>query len=854
MPISIPQFLLESSVCLALFYGFYHFLLRRETFFQLNRAYLLLMPLVSMAIPLANIQLTTDAPSPTIEAIYPIIVQAQQFQQQAWEQMERPTPAFSLSVADLLLGVYLLGAFFMATALVRGLWRLFSIIRRSRCEQEGRLTLLRPAEDIPASSFFSYIFWKGEDIPEAKRIILEHELVHVRQRHSLDVLVMELWVVLKWFNPLIYLYRRSLQATHEYIADRYVARQMGSAYQYATFLASHSLQGSCHPLTNTFAAYLRKRLAMLGQRESDRWQAGKYLLCLPLLGMLMALFSFNLSEKLPGSGLRQAESYLQELGRENIFELPVIKQAGGSSFNMATYGPEVTLGADNLAKAQPYYLKWGAQSINLLWVNDPDHGESAFLPITELSFSKFQELCLVVPSLWNGHTPSPIQMLALAVEQDGEGLYTCEEGDIGNWTCFEATVTKARPGDHLSLVLKDSRGEVFAARIALLQSGARPGAAGLSAFIREKWAEYSRRAVIEARTPKPLFRHSGKLLRWGENEAFFVRREPPEPEEASITVSREEFSRMLRADAALFDKGYPLRISRFWFVQVFHPEKKEWERIIFRSTKEKEPYRLDPLRREEVLAKVAEGANRARFAILYDNPENERQNNLQLEVWIDSAPPEEKPLFPEEGVTLNPAGVYPYQYINRPGEKSLIKIDTTVEKYRWMYDNYKDGKTLDVAPIPGFRTVRRAVTLADVILSEPEIGKVELLVKNPVNTEQLSEYHDFSGQKVYLYWRGQAGAADEHAMSLAEFRNARETGLELKVGAKRLPLRQAELLFVPESGPAYKCITDSVARPEVQAAIGKLQRRSSVFVTNIVVEGEQGQPLLFPLSFAFNLR
>lgn len=831
MPISIPQFLLESSACLALFYGFYHFLLRRETFFQLNRAYLLLMPLVSLAIPLANIQLSTDAPSPAIEAIYPIVAQAQQFQQQAWEQMESPTPAFSLSLADLLLGIYLLGVLLMSLFLVRGLVRLFRIIRRSRREQEGRLTLLRPVEDIPAASFFSYIFWKGEDMPEAKRIILEHELVHVRQRHSLDVLLMELWVILKWFNPLIYLYRRSLQATHEYIADRYVARQMGSAYQYAAFLASHSVPGSCHPLTNTFAAYLRKRLAMLGQRESNRWRAGKYLLCLPLLGILMALFSFNLSEKLPGSGLRQAESYLQELGRENIFELPAPPPA-----------------------EHPQYLKWGTQSINLLWVNDPDHGESAFLPTTELSFSTFQELCQVVPSLWNGHTPSPIQLLALAVEQDGEAIYTCEERDIGNRTCLEATVTKARPGDHLSLVLKDSRGEVYAARIALQQSGGRPGAAGLSAFIREKWGEYSRRAVIEARTPKPLFRHSGKVLRWGENEAFFVRREPPEPEEASIAVSREEFSRMLRADAALFDKGYPLRISRFWFVQVFHPKKKEWERIIFKSTKEKEPYRLDPLWREEVLAKVAEGANRARFAILYDNPENERQNNLQLEVWIDSAPTEEKPLFPEEGVTLNPAGVYPYQYINRPGEKSLIKIDTTVEKYRWMYDNYKDGQTLDVAPIPGFRTVRRAVTLADVILSEPEIGKVELLVKNPVNTEQLSEYHDFSGQKVYLYWRGQAGAADEHAISLAEFRNARETGLELKVGAKRLSLRQAELLFVPESGPAYKCMTDSVARPEVQAAIGKLQRRSSVFVTNIVVEGEQGQPLLFPLSFAFNLR
>ena len=74
------------------------------------------------------------------------------------------------------------------------------------------------------------------------------------------------------------------------------------------------------------------------------------------------------------------------------------------------------------------------------------------------------------------------------------------------------------------------------------------------------------------------------------------------------------------------------------------------------------------------------------------------------------------------------------------------------------------------------------------------------------------------------------------------------------MGNTLIPIRQVELLFVPEAGPAARFITDSADRPEVQRAIGKLQARSSVFVTNMVVEGEQGKLLLFPLTFAFNLR
>ncbi len=319
IPSSVTQYLLESSICLALFYALYHYWLCRETFFQFNRVYLLLMPAVSLAIPLLHIEQAVAPSTVAGEVLLPVVREAQLTKLQIYGQLASPTPAFALSLADILLGLYMAGALFMLGRLSMRLFALRGLIRRSRREQKGRYTLLTPDRDIPASSFFSYVFWKGEDLPEAKRIVLEHELVHVRQRHSLDVLLMECYLILKWFNPLVYAYRTALQQVHEYIADAYVSREIGSRHTYAQFLALQRMGHSCHPLSNTFAAHLRSRLQMLAQRSSAPWRAAKYLSVLPVTGLLVLLFSFNLAEQLPGGGLERAGQAVDAFAEQDVF-------------------------------------------------------------------------------------------------------------------------------------------------------------------------------------------------------------------------------------------------------------------------------------------------------------------------------------------------------------------------------------------------------------------------------------------------------------------------------------------------------------------------------------------------------
>ena len=357
IPSSVTQYLLESSIGLALFYALYYFLLRRETFFQFNRVYLLLMPAVSLAIPLLHIEQAAAPSSIAGEVLLPVVREAVSAKLQIYGQLSAPTPAFSLSLADILLGFYLTGALFMLSRLSLRLLALRRLIRRSRQEQKGRYTLLTPDRDIPASSFFSYVFWKGSDLPEAKRIILEHELVHVRQRHSLDVLLMECYLILKWFNPLVYAYRTALQQVHEYIADAYVSREIGSRHTYAQFLALQRMGHSCHPLANTFAAHLRSRLHMLAQRSSAPWRAVKYLSVLPLTALLLVLFAFNLSEQLPGGGLERAGQAVDAFAQKNVFttwgEQPeeMADALAWGPYRLPVFSPAQLSGRDNVLGA-----------------------------------------------------------------------------------------------------------------------------------------------------------------------------------------------------------------------------------------------------------------------------------------------------------------------------------------------------------------------------------------------------------------------------------------------------------------------------------------------------------------------
>ena len=341
---SLTQYLLEFSICLALFYGLYHLLLRKETFFQLNRWYLLLSPVLSMVIPFLDWQLPAEpSQSNWDQIVVPLVTDLQQQQLVIWENLSHPADAVpSFTYLDLMLLIYLVGMIWMAGRLLYRTWRVMKLIGQSDQEKKNGYTVVTSKEKLPAASFLSYIFWEDGPLSAERKSILEHELVHVRQWHSLDILLMEVWVMLKWFHPLIYWYRNSLRLTHEYIADAYVSQVSGSRLEYAQLLTNATPATPTHKLLHHFNSSIKMRLLMLAKQQSSKWKYLKLLAVLPATAMLLMLFAFNLSGELPDPLVEPLEKI--EKGLNDMAQRPVLPAQNMGKFT---------------ASAKTYTLKWG---------------------------------------------------------------------------------------------------------------------------------------------------------------------------------------------------------------------------------------------------------------------------------------------------------------------------------------------------------------------------------------------------------------------------------------------------------------------------------------------------------------
>jgi hypothetical protein len=123
----------------------------------------------------------------------------------------------------------------------------------------------------------------------ASEMVIRHELVHIRQKHSWDIIYLELMKIINWFNPMAYLLQHSMKELHEFIADDSVAGSKHEADIYIDFLLANAYGAYEHKLTNNLfnQSLLKKRIMMLHQKRSGNTARLKYLLVLPLAGCLL---------------------------------------------------------------------------------------------------------------------------------------------------------------------------------------------------------------------------------------------------------------------------------------------------------------------------------------------------------------------------------------------------------------------------------------------------------------------------------------------------------------------------------------------------------------------------------------
>ena len=301
---SWAHYLLQANIYLLVFYGFYKLLLDKETYFTLNRIYLVAAGLLSLSLPFLRWEwLTTQ---PLAQPVYTGLDQLM------GEASINEVQAAEFNLGNFLALIYVLGVVFFTLRLLYQL-----------------LEVRRMLKTITAGAAFSFFNRSAIDpqLPEFNTI-QHHEEVHSRQYHSMDVIFFEVLGILSWFNPIIYLYKHSVKSIHEYLADEEAARFIGDKERYALLLVSHAFGIPVNHLPNSFfnKSLLKKRIYMLHQQKSTKTALLKYGLFLPLFAMTLVLSSANLrnNEKLKEAAaaisLNQPLSLVQGLGSHTTFQ------------------------------------------------------------------------------------------------------------------------------------------------------------------------------------------------------------------------------------------------------------------------------------------------------------------------------------------------------------------------------------------------------------------------------------------------------------------------------------------------------------------------------------------------------
>ncbi len=317
MPVAV-SYLLKLSVSLGIVFLFYQLVLRRLTFYNWNRWYLLGYSLISFVIPFIDITPAlqeNELNNTTVVQWLPILY-------------KQSTGSTTLSFWNIVSLIVVTGMLIM---LIRLLIQLFSFRRMMKKAQliSGEDVSLYQVDDsiIPFSFgnavFFNVNLHSTEDLEK----IIRHEFVHVKQHHSIDIIFSEILCLLNWYNPFVWMIRAAIRQNLEFVADNKV---LGNGinkkqYQYLLLKVIGDNQFSIAQKFN-FSS-LKKRIAMMNKNKSAQLHLLRFLFLLPVLAVILVSFRKEIGDTLTGK-----QKQLQPLPAAVIDTVPEVTKPNSKGY------------------------------------------------------------------------------------------------------------------------------------------------------------------------------------------------------------------------------------------------------------------------------------------------------------------------------------------------------------------------------------------------------------------------------------------------------------------------------------------------------------------------------------------
>lgn len=290
----ITGYALPVAASIAVLWLAYRLLFVNSNRFKFNRIFLLTALLFSLALPLVGMLMGLSAPQIVDfkHSMFPgytlneiVITPDGPVTTPIADANSPAAPAWYVSLWMVLGIVYLLGVAVMAVLFIVKLVRLVVLIIRSPKRKMNGYTALYTHKEQGSFSFFRYAFFPDESVSPD---IVCHEMSHIAHGHSWDILFVEIIMILQWFNPFIYLYKRELQSLHEYSADHDVVTSGVDKKNYMMLILQQCTAVDFSSMSNNFSLILtKKRIKMITRNERAKSLWWRLLATIPVLALLL---------------------------------------------------------------------------------------------------------------------------------------------------------------------------------------------------------------------------------------------------------------------------------------------------------------------------------------------------------------------------------------------------------------------------------------------------------------------------------------------------------------------------------------------------------------------------------------
>ncbi|CAL2087787.1 M56 family metallopeptidase [Tenacibaculum sp. 190524A05c] len=302
------SYIIQVILFQTLFLAVYDLFLSKETFFTKNRFYLIFSVLISFVLPLIKLRSIQKSVPQDYTILLPEVVLSPQsvIEQQQWYQ--------SINYLDVLFWV---GVVVFSLLFVLKLFKIVQLLYSNKIQKKDGYKLIFLSNSTKAFSFFNYIFI-GELIPQERRKkIIQHELVHAKQKHTLDLLFFELLKISMWFNPILWIFQKRISSVHEYLSDE-IASKTVETKNYINSLLEQVFQVEKISFVNQFykSSLIKKRIIMMTKERSKRVKQLKYLLLVPVLLSMLFYTACTDNEEPTTSPVKGTQKVFSDLNKE----------------------------------------------------------------------------------------------------------------------------------------------------------------------------------------------------------------------------------------------------------------------------------------------------------------------------------------------------------------------------------------------------------------------------------------------------------------------------------------------------------------------------------------------------------